>query len=167
MLTDDAITSTITVLAGALVCLAAAAIVNYVVARRNEHKHPPKGHFVTVDGVRIHYLEQGKGAPVVLVHGNGTMAEDFEISGVLAKLAVTHRVIAFDRPGYGYTDRPRGHTWDATAQGNLMHSALHALGVGSPIVVGHSWGTLVALAMALDHPADIRALVLMSGYYNP
>jgi pimeloyl-ACP methyl ester carboxylesterase len=150
-----------------MACLAAAAFANHLIARRNERKHPPPGHFIDVNGVRLHYVEHGDGKPVVLIHGNGSMAEEFAISGVVANLAVDHRVIAIDRPGYGYSDRPRGTIWDATAQANLMWAALHKLNVRRPVLLGHSWGTLVVLAMALECPDDTRGLVLLSGYYEP
>src|SRR3954471_19789746 len=48
-----------------------------------EQGHRPPGRFVEVDGVRVHYVARGKGRPVVLIHGNGTMAEDFEICGLI------------------------------------------------------------------------------------
>src|SRR5688572_12710925 len=60
----------------------------------------PTGRFVEVDGVRVHYIARGKGRPVVLIHGNGTMAEDFVICGLLDQLAKHYRVIAIDRPGF-------------------------------------------------------------------
>src|SRR5205807_1204465 len=82
---------------------AAAAISNYVNARRAERAHPASGKFVSVNGVRLHYIEQGVGPVIVFFHGNGTMAQEFEISGVMALLAKAHRVIAFDRPGFGFS----------------------------------------------------------------
>src|SRR5512134_2160708 len=69
-------------LAGAA-ALAAAAVWNNVRARRAERDHPPRGRFVEVDGVRLHYLENGAGPPVVLLHGNVVSAEDYLWSGVL------------------------------------------------------------------------------------
>jgi pimeloyl-ACP methyl ester carboxylesterase len=76
-----------------------------------------------------------------------------------------HRVIVFDRPGFGHSERPRGRAWTATQQAELLHDALGQLGVERPVVVGHSWGTIVALSMAVRHPADTAGLVLLSGYY--
>jgi pimeloyl-ACP methyl ester carboxylesterase len=122
---------------------------------------------VDVSGVKLHYLERGAGPPVVLLHGNGVTATDWEVSGVLDRLAGDHRVIAFDRPGFGYSARPRSTAWTPAKQAELFHDALSQLGVVRPIVVGHSWGTLVALALALDYPADVDRLVLVSGYYFP
>ncbi|HSU04096.1 MAG TPA: alpha/beta hydrolase [Acetobacteraceae bacterium] len=122
---------------------------------------------MTVDGVNLHYIDRGKGSPVVLLHGNGALARDWEVSGVVDLLAANHRVIAFDRPGFGYSDRPRGGIWDAAGQAALIHKALVRLDIRSPVIVGHSWGTLVALALALDNKRYSKGLVLLSGYYYP
>jgi pimeloyl-ACP methyl ester carboxylesterase len=136
-------------------------------ARRAEAEHPPAGRFIEVDGVRLHYVENGSGTPVVLLHGNGTRAEDFRGSGVLDRLAVDHRVVAFDRPGYGFSERPKNRTWTPQRQADLLIRAFERLGIDQPVVVGHSWGTLVALALGLDHSQRVRGLVLLSGYYYP
>ena len=90
-----------------IVALAASAILNRVLAKKAERRNPPTGRFITVDGVRLHYLERGTGSPLVLLHGNGSMIQDFESSGLIDLAAKTYRVIAFDRPGFGYSDRPR------------------------------------------------------------
>ncbi len=153
--------------AAAVAGLAATAALVARSARATERAHPPTGRFVEVHGVRLHYVERGSGSPVVLLHGNGVMAQDWEVSGVLDGLAAEHRVIAFDRPGYGYSERPRGTVWTPVAQAELIHAALAQLGMVRPTVIGHSWGTLVALALALGHPADVERLVLLSGYYFP
>lgn len=155
------------ILVATVVALSAmAAIVKYK-TKQVEQEHPPHGKFIEVDGVRLHYFDEGSGEPLVLIHGNGTMAEDYKISTVLEHAAKTHRVITFDRPGYGYSERPEDKRWDATAQAQLLHKALVQLGVERPVVVGHSWGTLVALSMALEQPDYVRSLVLLSGYYYP
>ena len=135
--------------------------------RQAERDNPPTGKFVTVDGVCLHYLEHGEGPVLVLLHGNGTYSRDFEISGLIERAAEHYRVIAFDRPGFGYSERPRDTMWTPDNQARLLHHALQALGVDSAIVLGHSWGTLVALAMGLRVPHFVRGLVLVSGYYYP
>ena len=127
----------------------------------------PPGQFVTVDGLPVHCILRGRGRPVVLVHGNGTMAEDFVICGLIDRLAARYRVIAIDRPGFGYTARPRHRVWTAQAQAVLLHRVLEQLDVERPLVVGHSWGTIVALALAADGRRALRGLVLLSGSYFP
>jgi pimeloyl-ACP methyl ester carboxylesterase len=118
-----------------------------------------------VDGVRLHYSDRGKGSPVVLIHGNAVTGDDWNTSGVADLLLPNHRVIIFDRPGFGYSERPRGHLWTAAEQGGVLHKAMRQLGVERPVVVGHSWGTIVAIALAEHHQADVAGLVLLSGYY--
>ncbi|WP_218127571.1 alpha/beta fold hydrolase [Belnapia rosea] len=153
-----------TALVGAA-ALATLALVNYAAARRAERRHPPRGRFIEVDGVRLHYTDRGTGQPVVLMHGNAVTGDDYDTSGVAELLLETHRVIVFDRPGFGHSERPRGRLWTAMEQAELLHKALKRLGVERPVVVGHSWGAIVALSMAVRHPADTAGLVLLSGYY--
>lgn len=147
--------------------LAASAIVNAARARRAERDNPPIGEFLNLEGVRLHYLDRGSGPVLVLIHGNGTMIEDWLISGLIDRLAAQHRVIAFDRPGFGHSSRPRGRLWTPGAQADLIAEALMALDADPAHVVAHSFGTLVALSLALDHPALVTRLSLISGYYFP
>jgi pimeloyl-ACP methyl ester carboxylesterase len=157
------------VVAASAAALAATALFNRASARRAERQHPPQGHFVEAGGVRLHYFEGGRadGAPIVLLHGNAVRAEDWIASGVFEGVAARHRVIAFDRPGYGYSERPRDRLWTAEAQAAVLAEAFTHLGIERPIVVGHSWGALVAVALGLDHPEAVSGLVLASGYHFP
>jgi pimeloyl-ACP methyl ester carboxylesterase len=143
------------------------AIVNYAVARWAERKHPPEGKFIEVNGTRLHYSDRGTGRPVVLLHGNVVTGADYNTSGVAERLVGKYRVVVFDRPGFGHSERPRGRKWTAGEQADLIHAALVQLKVEPAVVVGHSWGTLVALALAERHSADVAGLVLLSGYYFP
>lgn len=136
-------------------------------ARRAETRHRPAGRFIEVDGVRLHYIDRGLGPSVVLLHGTLVRLEDLVASGLVDRLSARHRVIAFDRPGFGYSERPRRRLWTADAQAELLEHALARLGVRSPAVIGHSWGTLVAAALALRRGSDVRRLVLLSGCYFP
>jgi len=136
-------------------------------SRRAEREQPPAGRLLDVDGVRLHVVERGQGSPVVLIHANTVTQRDFEASGLFDRLARHHRVLAFDRPGFGHSSRPRDRLWTPAAQAELLHAALAQLGVEPAAVVGHSMGAMVALALALDHPEDVRRLVLASGYYYP
>ena len=151
----------------AAVIAGAMAIFNTWMARRAERRHPPRGRFIEVDGVRLHFLEQGRGPAVVLLHGNGTFSEDYRGSGLLDRLAARHRVVAIDRPGFGFSSRPRNRVWTPSVQAALLAAALDRLDLREPVVVAHSWGTLVAVALALDAPQRVRSLVLLSGYYYP
>lgn len=138
---------------------------NRRLATKAEQKHQPIGSFVIVDGIPVHYVRRGKGSSIVLIHGSGSLIQDFMTSGLLDRLALNHCVIAFDRPGYGYTDRPRDIDWTPEQQAKLLVAACARLDVEKPLVVGHSWGTLVALAWALNDPDRLGKLALLSGYF--
>jgi pimeloyl-ACP methyl ester carboxylesterase len=153
--------------AAALAVLASIATLNRHLAKRAERKNPPRGRFLRVGGVRLHYVERGEGDPVVLLHGNGSMIEDFECSGLVDLVARDYRVIVFDRPGFGHSDRPRNVVWTPDVQADAINLALAQIGVSRAIVLGHSSGASVAVAMALKYPALVRGLVLASGYYYP
>lgn len=153
--------------AAAAVSAAATAVWVEVQARRAERDNPPEGRFMDIDGVRLHYVMRGEGPPVVLLHGNTVTQADFSASGLMDRLARNHRVIAFDRPGFGHSSRPRDRLWLPSAQAALFHAALARLGIEQPVVVGHSMGTMVATVMALDGPEKVRSLVLVGGYYYP
>ena len=153
-------------LLGSAAALGAAALYTWKQTQDAEKRYPPIGRFLEVDGVRLHYIERGRGDPLVLIHGNGTMIQDFTVSGLVDRLAERHRVIVIDRPGYGYSTRPR-QLWTPRAHARLFRKALERLGVERATIFGHSWGTLVAVALALEFPSLVRSLVLGSGYYYP
>jgi pimeloyl-ACP methyl ester carboxylesterase len=132
-----------------------------------ERAHLAKGSFVTVEAVRLHYVEKGNGPPVVFLHGNGAMVEDMLISGVVDYASSAYRAVVFDRPGFGHSNRPQDRSWTPSTQAALFANACAQLGLGAPIVVRHSWGALVALALALNHPQSIGGIILASGYNFP
>ena len=80
--------------AGIVVAAVASALLNRWLALKAERRNPPLGRFITVDGVRLHYVERGTGTPLILLHGNGSMIEDFQSSGLIDLAAQNYRVIA-------------------------------------------------------------------------
>jgi pimeloyl-ACP methyl ester carboxylesterase len=147
--------------------LAGTALLNIAAARRTERCRPASGRFIDIGDTRLNYTDEGNGPPIVLLHGNGPTSVDWKSSGLIGALAATNRVIAFDRPGFGYSNRTRGRVWTAAAQATLLHDALVRLNAGPALVVGHSWGTLVALQFALQYPGECARLLVISGYYFP
>jgi pimeloyl-ACP methyl ester carboxylesterase len=131
-----------------------------------EASHPPLGEFITIDGTRVHYLIEGDGPPIVLLHGAGGNLRDFtfELSG---KLAETYTVISYDRPGHGYTDTLHDEGESLAEQAALLKSATDALGFPSAIIAGYSFGGGVALAWGLDYPNATDGLILMNAVSNP
>jgi pimeloyl-ACP methyl ester carboxylesterase len=157
-----------TIALASVAVLAGLAAVNRQSVLSAQRRYPPRGDFIRVRGVRLHKIDTGGPGPaVILLHGNGVTLADMEISGVVARAARRRRVVAFDRPGFGYSERPRGVTWTPAVQADLIAGALERMGIEQAVVVGHSWGSMVALALALDHPRLVQGLVLLSGHYFP
>ena len=161
-------------LAAALVgaILGAGALATLIITLRVGAQHPPAGPFVAVSGGRLATIEagprEGARATVVLLHGASANAAD-PMEGVGRILAARgFRVIAFDRPGFGWSDRLSGS--DAAGpgpQGAAIAEALERLGIGPAIMLGHSWAGSLALSLALDHPERVAGLVLVAPVAEP
>jgi pimeloyl-ACP methyl ester carboxylesterase len=130
-------------------------------ARQVESADPPRGRFLDLDGCRIHYVDEGAGPPLFLIHGLGGQLGNFTYA-LVGRLAKEFRVIAVDRPGSGYSTRPAGADPRLRPQGELMAKAIGALKLDRPLVVGHSMGGAIALALGLDHPECASGLALIA-----
>lgn len=153
-----------TILAIVIAVLVAVFLVLFVASIRAvqqaEAEFPPIGDFITVERTRIHYLCQGSGQAVVLLHGNPGFIQDFTPE-VFNQAAQTYRTCAFDRPGHGYSNRPSNAAVTAIEQARLLRGALQQLSIATPILVGYSWGGSVGLAYALEYPDELSGLVLL------
>ena len=139
-----------------------------------EVDYPPEGDFVIVNGQRVHYVMEGSGPDLVLIHGASGNTRDFTFAFVdLVK--DDYRVIVFDRPGLGYSDRasdefggPFNRAAESPAeQAIMLQAAAQQLGAERPIVLGHSFGGTVALAWALERPDNIAAVINVAAPSNP
>lgn len=128
--------------------------------KRVRTNYPPVGQFISVDGTQLHYIEQGKGRPVVLLHGNAGFVQDW--SAVIPRLATHFRVVAFDRPGHGASSRASARRVTPEVQARLIHDALQRLKVECPIIVGFSWGGGLSLIYALQYATETCGLVLIT-----
>ena len=118
------------------------------------------GQFVSVNGLRLHYVSKGSGQPVVFIHGNPGSHQDSMT--VLGEVSRSYRAFAFDRPGHGYSERSDGISTTVEVQARLLRDALRGLAIEKPLIVGHSWGGALALAMALEHEEELSGLVLLA-----
>lgn len=144
-----------------LALLAVLALAAWINVRRIEKSHPPGGEFVTVDGVRLHYRATGPGnGPVTLVlHGAASNLE--EPHRAMGEAFAGERVIWLDRPGLGWSQRPRG-LWSPQREADLIAAFLDRLDIGTATVIGHSWGGAIAMRLAIDHPERVDGLVLLA-----
>ena len=132
-----------------------------------EAAFPPTGQMIDLPGgMRVHAHVQGTGPDLVLIHGASGNSRDFSFS-LMDTLAQTYRVIAFDRPGLGWSDPIGDAGIDPAEQARVLQAAAAVLGVRQPIVLGHSYGGAVAMAWGLADPAGIGGLVIVSGATMP
>jgi pimeloyl-ACP methyl ester carboxylesterase len=149
-----------------LVCLAVVTLWRATMRERaTEADYPPEGRFVTVEGVKLHYVEAGSGPDLVLIHGASGSLRDLTF-GFLPDLARRYHVVAFDRPGMGWSEDAAGMD-TLSAQARLIRQASKRIGLRRPIVFGHSYGGAVALAWAVDAPGSLSALALASPVSHP
>ncbi|MEL6571118.1 MAG: alpha/beta hydrolase [Pseudomonadota bacterium] len=161
---------------------ASAVLTGCVSAKRTadaEAAFPPVGQFVEVDGAKVHYVQKGAGPHVVLLHGAGGNLREFTFD-LMGRLTDRYTVTAFDRPGLGYTDRLPTVAKGALAvegdppmdQAAFLRDAAAQIGIADPIVVGHSFGGIVAMAWAnagldQDSPVNASAVVSYAGVSMP
>lgn len=158
-----------------------AALASWLLGQHVQKKHPPVGAFMEVNGVQLHYLDSAAAKPghdtspgsnsdssasaalptIVLLHGATGNLLDWT-SSLFGPLAEQYRVIAFDRPGLGYSERATGAWSDPHQQAELIRLALQQLGVEKPILLGHSWSGALVLDYLVHHQAEVQAAVLLS-----
>ena len=128
----------------------------------------PDSRFVEVNDVTLHYKARGAGEPaMVLLHSFG--ASTYSWHAVMAPLAEERRVVAFDRPAFGLTERPLPNRdnwpgynpYEIDAQVELTVGLMDALELDAAVLVGNSAGGSVAMATALAHPDRVAALILV------
>ncbi len=130
-------------------------------AWRVEKALPPRGKFLDVDGGRIHYLDIGQGPTIVMIHGLGGQVGHFTYA-LADRLSRDFRLVLIERPGSGYSTRGPGASARLRAQGDTIAKAIRMLNLQKPLLVGHSMGGAVSLAIALDHPDIGGGLALVA-----
>lgn len=120
----------------------------------------PPSQFVEIDGVRLHYREEGEGPPVVLLHAN--YASLFMWEPWVAALKDRYRVIRLDLPAHGLTGPEPSGNYSLQRIQSLFEQFVDARGLERFVVVGTSIGGTVAMRYAADHPERIERLVMIS-----
>lgn len=149
----------------ALCALGALAIFTAHTTRRVNAALPPLGSFIEVGGARIHYLERGGGPTLLLINGIGGNMRTFTHS-VLDRLSGEFRVVVMERPGSGESTRAPRASARLDSQAETVSAFIRVMGLDRPLLVGHSLGGAVALAVALDYPEQVRGLALIAPLAN-
>ncbi len=149
-----------------IVLFLALKIVTDMLVNRAELKYPPD-ETVLVEGLKLNYVRAGNGRPVVFIPGGSGLLQNFTLSPMFDAITADYQTIFFDRPGLGYSEKPYDETATPAVQARLLHGALQELGVDKPVLVGQSWGGVIALTYALDYPDDLAGIVLLGSSPYP
>lgn len=122
---------------------------------------PKDATYLELDGTRVRYVDVGEGPTVVLLHGFASSIENWIT--VMPKLVKDHRIIAIDMRGFGWTDRPVAD-YSPAAQAKLLKAVLDERKVSKISLVGHSYGSSVALAFALEYPQQVERIALYDAW---
>lgn len=146
----------------ALAGLLLGALGGWLVSHRIAKAHPPAGEFVEIDGTRLHFRRSGDPSrPAVLVlHGAASNLEEPRLA--LGESFVGENVIWLDRPGLGWSERPKSKRWSPADEAALIVKVLDRLEISGAVVIGHSWGGAIAMRLAMDHPERVTGLVLIA-----
>jgi len=125
--------------------------------------YPFKGFYLTLNGLRYHYLDEGGGDPVVMVHGNPTWS--FYYRGLVNALKDSCRTIVPDHMGCGFSDKPDDSLYDYTLARRVddLEALLEHLGIDDHItLVLHDWGGMIGMAYAVRHPLSIARFIVLN-----
>lgn len=137
----------------------------------NEHtwidrqEYPFESHYLPLEMGRLHYLDEGHGAPIVMVHGNP--AWSFLYRHFVKGLSPEHRCIAPDHIGFGLSDKPHDWSYHPADHARNLHALIEHLGLRDITLVVQDWGGPIGLSYALNKPENVTNLVIMNTWMWP
>ncbi len=121
-------------------------------------EYPFAQHFMEFDEGQMCYVDEGQGPPVVMVHGTPTWS--FLYRHWIKQLSPRYRCLAPDHLGFGLSDKPANGRYRPEDHARRLHAFIERLNLRDIVLVVHDFGGPVGLSYALDHPENVRALVL-------
>jgi haloalkane dehalogenase len=114
---------------------------------------------------RVHYVDEGDGPPILMLHGNPTWS--FLYRNVIRALRERFRCVALDYPGFGLSDRPADYGYTPAEHATVVEELVSALDLRDMVVMGHDWGGPVGLSVATSQPDRVRGLALGNTWFWP
>ena len=131
----------------------------------DRQEYPFQSHYLPLEMGRLHYLDEGQGAPVVMVHGNP--AWSFLYRHFVKGLSPDHRCVALDHIGFGLSDKPYDWSYRPADHARNLHALIEHLGLQDITLVVQDWGGPIGLSYAIDRPENVRNLVIMNTWMWP
>jgi len=125
-------------------------------------EYPFKSNFFESPNGKIHYIDEGQGDPIVMLHGNPGWS--FEFRNIIKELSKTHRCIALYHIGFGLSDKPYDFDYLPISHAKNFELLMDSLGLSNITMTFNDWGGPIGLAYAIKHPEKFKKLVIMNTY---
>ena len=127
--------------------------------------YPFESHYFHVPGGRIHYLDEGAGAPIVMVHGNPTWS--FLYRHLISRFSPEHRCVVPDHLGFGLSDKPGERRLHPREHADNLSSLIDSLSLTDITMVVQDWGGPIGLSYALARRENVKRVVIMNTWMWP
>ncbi len=128
-------------------------------------EYPFKDHWFEREGSALHYVDEGQGTPVLMLHGNPTWS--FLYRNVIKAVAGRCRCIAPDYPGFGYSEHPPEYSYTPEAHAQWIRALVDTLGLERCILVVQDWGGPIGFSLAVEQPERFAGIVLCNSWCWP
>jgi len=125
-------------------------------------EYPFTSHYFQAPVGRMHYVDEGQGDPIVMVHGNPSWS--FEFRKIISEMSKTNRCIAVDHIGFGLSDKPYEFDYLPIHQAENFELFMDSLNLENITLVFNDWGGPIGLAYAIKHPEKIKKLIILNTY---
>lgn len=124
--------------------------------------YPFQSHYLPVDGMQMHYIDEGSGSPLVMVHGTPTWS--FLYRTLIKELSGEYRVISPDHIGFGLSDKPEHWSYRPQDHARNLETLIEHLGLKNIVLMVHDFGGPIGFSYALEHPENVLALVIFNTF---
>lgn len=122
--------------------------------------YPFKSNFLQIDGLNYHYVDEGEGEPIILVHGNPTWS--FYYRNLIKDLSKKYRVIAPDHIGCGLSDKPQDYAYTLENRINNLSTLIKFLDLDKYSLLVHDWGGAIGFGHAVDNAKNIDKIIILN-----
>lgn len=131
----------------------------------DQSEYPFNSQYLELGMGKLHYIDEGQGEPIVMVHGNPTWS--FLYRHLIKQFSDSHRCIAMDHIGFGLSDKPTNWTYQSEDHAKNLETLIDTLGLQDITLVVQDWGGPIGLSYAINHPSNVRRLIIMNTWLWP
>ena len=122
--------------------------------------YPFQSNFLQIEGCRLHYLDEGEGKPILMLHGNPTWS--FFYRNIVSAFKYTNRCVAPDHIGCGFSDKPQDYPYTLSTHIDNVEKLIDYLGLENITLLLHDWGGAIGLGLAVRRPEQIKKIIILN-----